>query len=346
MRAEDKLLQLYKRWSGHEAQTIVTLPRSGSARSYYRLSNDSGSAIGTFHSDDAENIAFVTFARHFQRQGLAVPEILHEDLHHRVYLQQDLGDQTLFSLMQKHEEIPDEKCVAYLEQAVRELPVFQTRAHEGLDYSIAYPRKAFDAQSMRWDLNYFKYHFLKFTGFVFNEQKLENDFDEMIKVLDAADRNFFLYRDFQTRNIMIHDEKVWFIDFQGGRMGYPAYDLASLLFDAKANIAPDMRESLLELYIEQLMKHSDIDEQSFRSLYPGFVLIRKLQALGAFGFRGLFEGKTHFLQSIPYALDNFSWILKNYAFPFQFTELRKLLLGMADSTFRRDIEERIKKLGL
>ncbi|MBT5426104.1 MAG: phosphotransferase [Bacteroidetes bacterium] len=344
MKAEGKLLHLYNQWSGHEVRTIVPLPQSGSSRSYFRLTSDQGSAIGAYHTDDAENQAFVYFARHFKNQGLAVPEILAEDLDNQIYLQQDLGDQTLFAQLQDCQEVKDDDCMAYLNQAVDGLPFFQKLAHQNLNYSLAYPRQAFDAQSMRWDLNYFKYHFLKFTGLNFKEQNLENDFDEMIRVLDGAEKNFFLYRDFQTRNIMIHDNKVWFIDFQGVRMGHPAYDLASLLFDAKADIPPNLREVLFERYMVQLKAIPEINADNFRKYYPGFVLIRKLQALGAFGFRGLFEGKTHFLQSIPYALDNFTWILENYSFPFKFPELRRLLKEMANSRFRYDIEERIKKV--
>ncbi len=343
MTAEEKLLTLFTKWSGHVAQTILPLPESGSARQYYRIRHNDLSVVGVHHHDDAENRAFVHFAKHFREQGLSVPEVLVDDLREKVYLQQDLGDQTLFSILQ-HETESSCNCKQYLESAVSLLPEFQVKAHEGLDYGIAYPREAFDSQSMRWDLNYFKYHFLKFTGVVFNEQALENDFDTLIGVLKSAPRNFFMYRDFQTRNIMVHDERVWFIDFQGGRKGHPAYDLASLLFDAKADLSVDLRESLLVSYLSKASQYGHFDIKEFTRLYPGFVLIRKLQALGAFGFRGIFEGKTHFLQSIPFALDNFKWIIENYSFPFHFPELKRILSLLPESSFRLKIEQQIKTI--
>lgn len=344
MEATEYLKTLFKQWSGAETRTIVPLPLSGSARTYYRLSSDTNSALGVYHDDDAENTAFVSFARHFKKLGLPVPEIYLTDLQNKVYLQQDLGDLTLFDLIQQDEEDGTSQSEKYLYQTVEFLPKFQVNGHQGLDYSIAYPRESFDVQSMRWDLNYFKYHFLKFTGIIFNEQKLENDFDEIIRVLDKASRNFFLYRDFQTRNIMIQNNQVWFIDFQGGRKGYPAYDLASLLFDPKADLSHHLRESLLGNYLKGLQSLSDIDIEDFLKLYPGFVLIRKLQAMGAFGFRGIFEKKTHFLQSIPYALDNGKWIMDNYEFPFDIPELRRILKKLPDSAFRKRIENQTMNL--
>lgn len=346
MKATDILKALFVQWSGSEARTIVPLPLSGSARSYYRISNEKYSAIGVYHTDDSENRAFVIFARHFEKLGLPVPEIYLTDLPNKAYLQQDLGDSTLFEMIQHDAENGTSLSEKYLKQTVDLLPHIQVEGHKGIDYSIAYPRESFDMQSMRWDLNYFKYHFLKFTGLDFNEQKLENDFDNIIRVLDSASRDYFLYRDFQTRNIMIADDKVWFIDFQGGRQGYPAYDLASLLFDAKADFTHSVRESLLDQYLQELQGISSINPNDFLKLYPGFVLIRMLQAMGAFGFRGIFEQKTHFIQSIPYALDNGNWIVDNFDFPFEFPELCRILKELPDSAFRNRIEKQILTLPL
>jgi len=344
MKATDFLKTLFLQWSGSEVRTIVPLPLSGSARSYYRLSNEKFSAVGVFHTDSAENNAFVVFARHFIKLGIPVPEIYATDLSNNVYLQQDLGDATLFDMIQQDAEDGTSLSEKYLRQAIDWLPQIQVNGHEGIDYSVAYPRESFDLQSMRWDLNYFKYHFLKFTGLDFNEQKLENDFDEIIRVLDSASREFFLYRDFQTRNIMVTNDQVWFIDFQGGRRGYPAYDLASMLFDAKADFMPELRQSLLDQYLLGLKSLSGINPDDFRFLYPGFVLIRILQAMGAFGFRGIFEQKTHFIQSIPYALDNGKWIAENFDFPFEFPELNRILRELPDSAFRNKIEKQILTL--
>lgn len=344
MTALEKQKRLFEQWSGSQARTIVPLPLSGSARSYFRLSDGTRNAIGVNHTDEGENRAFVSFARHFKSVGLPVPEIYLTDLPSQVYLQEDLGDLTLFELIQSDIEHGRLESLPFLEQTVDWLPLFQVRGHEKLDYSVAYPRESFDIQSMRWDLNYFKYHFLKFTGLNFNEQQLENDFDSIIRVLDAAPRNFFLYRDFQTRNIMISKGRVWFIDFQGGRKGYPAYDIASLLFDAKADLNPQIRQNLLDRYLKVLCSITGMDPNEFMKLYPGFVLIRKLQAMGAFGFRGIFENKTHFLQSIPYALDNGRWIMENYSFPFEIPELGRVLRKLPESGFRKQIEEKLKML--
>ncbi len=346
MKPTENLNTLFKQWSGSEARTIVSLPLSGSARSYFRLSNDAVSAIGVYNDDDAENQAFVSFAEHFAQAGLPVPEVLQVDFKNHVYIQQDLGDLSLFDLMQRESDESKVLCEKYLQETIDLLPEIQVLGHKGLDYSIAYPRESFDAQSMRWDLNYFKYHFLKLSGLNFNEQKLENDFDEIIRVLDAASRDFFLFRDFQTRNIMISEGKVWFIDFQGGRKGFPAYDLASLLFDAKADITHALRQSLLEQYLDGLEALSNLKAADFLLLYPGFVLIRKLQAMGAFGFRGIFEQKTHFIQSIPYALDNGKWIMENFEFPFKIPELDRILKILPNSAFRERIDNQILTLNI
>ncbi len=344
MKAKESLNKLFAQWSGSEVRTIVPLPLSGSARSYYRLSNDNCTAVGVYHTDKDENNAFVSFAEHFKNAGLPVPEVYLTDLQNQVYLQEDLGDSILFDLIQQDADNGTSHSEQYLRQTIDLLPKIQVLGHKGLDYSIAYPRESFDIQSMRWDLNYFKYHFLKFTGLDFNEQKLENDFDEMIRVLNAASKEYFLYRDFQTRNIMVKDEKVWFIDFQGGRRGYPAYDLASLLFDAKADFSPSLRQSLLDQYLDGLKSITDISPADFLKLYPGFVLIRKLQAMGAFGFRGIFEQKTHFIQSIPYALDNGKWIMDNYDFPFELPELSRIMRELPTTAFRDKIEKQIMTL--
>lgn len=340
------LITLFKQWSGESPRTIVPLPLSGSARNYFRIQTAAASAIGVVHADAAENSAFVSFARHFKTAGLPVPEVYLADLDQYAYLQQDLGEVTLFDLLSLEDDPGTGPSHPFLIQAMECLSDFQIRGHQGLDYSKAYPRTAFDKQSMRWDLNYFKYHFLKFTGVVFDEQKLENDFEALIGYLSKAKKDFFLYRDFQTRNIMVSDDRVWFIDFQGGRKGYPAYDVASLLFDAKANLSPSTREELLTHYLKNVPPGSSIREKDFRRFYPAFVLIRKLQAMGAFGFRGIFERKTHFLQSIPYALRNAKWIMENLDFPIRLPELSRILIALPDAPFLEKIEKDIRTLDL
>ena len=341
----DQLGQLYQQWSGTKVKSILPLPQSGSSRTYYRLSSGSDSAIGVFHDDDRENGAFVYFARHFRTMGLPVPEIYLADLNNKIYLQQDLGDTMLFDLTEKVED-PDVRRLLEesLEKAVSLLPHLQVKGHINLDYDKATPRKAFDMQSMMWDLNYFKYHFLKLSGVSFDEQKLEDDFISLAKYLNSAPRNFFLYRDFQSRNIMVQEGKVWFIDFQGGRQGYPAYDLASLLFDAKAGFSPELRSRLYEKFMEQLAGLCKIDRTEFDAFYPCFVLIRKMQAMGAFGFRGLIERKLHFLQSIPPAIENLEWLTNHYKLEINIPELWRVLRMLPQSRFVEKVEQQIKHL--
>ena len=344
MEQQEKLVSLFKQWSGDFPRTIVPLPLSGSARKYYRLANSNSSLIGVYNADQAENHAFIAFARHFKQKGLRVPEVYLTDPETQFYLQEDLGDVILFDLLAE-EAIPGEGASKkYLEQALEHLSAFQMLGHRGLNYDLAYPRKAFDVQSMRWDLNYFKYHFLKFTGIVFDEQKLETDFETLLNWLKKAPRRFFLYRDFQSRHIMIKDDQVWFIDFQGGRKGYPAYDVASLLFDAKANLGEELRNHLEEHYLSFLPPKCTLDKDEFRKYYPGFVLIRKLQAMGAFGFRGIFERKTHFLQSIPYALRNARWLVTHMSFDVDLPELSRVLTILPDTPFLTKIQQEISTL--
>lgn len=336
--------ELFLKWSGTSARTILPLPQSGSSREYYRLSSDACSAIGVYHSDNKENDAFVYFSDHFKKAGLPVPEVYLQDLSRKIYLQQDLGDTMLFDLSEKTDEEARQLMLRSLDQVVYWLPRIQILGHKGLDYSKATPRKAFDKQSMMWDLNYFKYHFLKLAGVGFDEQKLEDDFETLSEFLASASRDFFLFRDFQSRNIMVHKDGVWFIDYQGGRQGYPAYDLASLLFDAKAGFSPELRSELHQKYINHFIELGELDIEEFENYYPGFVLIRKMQAMGAFGFRGIIERKAHFLQSIPPAIENLNWITNNFKLNIHIPELWRVLNELPQSKFVGRIEAQIKSM--
>ena len=307
---------LFKRWCGEQIISINKLPASGSPREYYRITGISSTAIGAINMDHEENIAFLEFSRHFRSLGLAVPEVYLEDLHNHAYLQEDLGDVTLFDYLFKvrvNGKFPDELKEAY-KTVLTELQKFQITGSEKLNYSVCYPRSSFDRQSMQWDLSYFKYYFLKLAHIHFNEQLLEDDYNTLIDFLLAQDTNYFLYRDFQSRNVMLRDGKPYFIDYQGGRRGALQYDVASLLYDSKADLPPEVREELLEHYIKNLEHYPAVDGVRFRDSYYGYVLIRIMQAMGAFGFRGFYEKKTHFLQSIPYALNDLHWILDNVNF--------------------------------
>lgn len=325
------LNDIFQAWSGHKALSIQKLPASGSKREYYRIAGENTTVIGAINEDQAENQAFISFSESFAKLGLAVPKIYSTQLDNHIYLLEDLGDTTLFNYLlqvRNNGEFPEELLEVY-KKVLRELPRFQVDASKKLDYSSCYPRERFDRQSMQWDLSYFKYYFLKLADIPFNEQLLEDDFNTLIDFLQSENCEYFLYRDFQSRNIMLHDKQVYFIDYQGGRKGALQYDVASLLYDAKADIPQAVREELLEHYIDNLKNHIDVNPQQFREYYYGYVLIRIMQAMGAYGFRGFYEKKTHFLQSIPYALQNLEWIIRNIKLPIEIpvlTEVFELLV--------------------
>jgi aminoglycoside/choline kinase family phosphotransferase len=320
------LNDLFHRWCGEDIVSINKLPASGSPREYFRIAGSDTTVIGAINLDREENEAFISFSKHFRSKGLAVPDIYLVDLENHAYLQEDLGEMTLFDYLfkvRKHGGFPGELKEVY-KSVLTELQKFQIDGAQGLDYSVCYPRSSFDRQSMQWDLSYFKYYFLKLAGIPFNEQDLENDYNTLIEYLLAQDANYFLYRDFQSKNVMLRDGRPFFIDYQGGRKGALQYDVASLLYDSKADLPPHVREELLEHYINGLISYPSVDPDRFRTSYYPYVLIRIMQAMGAYGFRGFYEKKTHFLQSIPYALNDLKWILENVSLPIQIPTLLKV----------------------
>jgi aminoglycoside/choline kinase family phosphotransferase len=327
------LIKLFEEWAGEKARSYIALPLSGSYRRYFRIKGRNKSAIGTINSDKKENIAFLEMSRHFFNKGLAVPEIYAEDLDNDIYLQQDLGDTSLYAFLQgmrTGKDFPAE-LVSFYKRTLDGLILFQLQGGEGFDYSKCYPRDAFDRQSMLWDLHYFKYYFLKLARVPFDEQSLEDDFNKLINLLLEADHNYFLYRDFQSRNVMVVEDKPLFIDYQGGRKGALQYDVASLLYDAKADIPDDVRLELLEHYMNKLSEHITYDKKDFVSHYYGYVLIRMMQAMGAYGFRGFYEKKEHFLQSIPYAIENLKHLLDNVTFSVELPALFMALRNITES---------------
>ncbi len=291
------------------------------------------SAIGILYDVREENVAFLEFSRHFRRHGLPVPEIYAEDLSHGAYLEEDLGDTTLFEFLSEHRNganIAPEAVEAY-RKVVAVLPRFQVEAGRDLNYKVCYPRASFDRQSIAWDLNYFKYYFLRLAGIPFNEQALEDDFSRLTKFLLSASRDYFLYRDFQSRNIMLRDGQPFFLDYQGGRKGALQYDIASLLYDAKADLPPELRQQLLDHYLDSLAGFIELDRDAFMQYYYAYVYVRIMQALGAYGFRGFYERKAHFLQSVPYALKNLRWLLHNVELPIALPTLMDAFKSMVAS---------------
>ncbi len=305
----------------------------GSGRKIIRLANEKSSAIGILYGVREENVAFLTFSKHFRRHGLPVPEIYGEDLNQGTYLEEDLGDTTLFEFLSKNRtnEAVAPRVVDAYRKVVAALPRFQVEAGRDLDYSVCYPCGSFDRQSITWDLNYFKYYFLRLAGIPFSESALETDFVRLTEFLLSANCDYFLYRDFQSRNVMLRDGAPYFVDYQGGRKGALQYDIASMLYDAKADLPPELREQLLGHYLDSLNAYFKIDRETFLRHYYAYVYVRIMQALGAYGFRGFYERKAHFLQSVPFALKNLRWLSHNVQLPVELPTLMDAFRNMLGS---------------
>jgi aminoglycoside/choline kinase family phosphotransferase len=318
------IIQLFERWSGEKVVELSPLPESGSYRRYYRIKSENKCVLGAFNTDLKENDAFLYLASHLKKTGNLVPEVFAIDSERGIYLLEDLGNTTLLDYIQLKQTDPSEITTIY-KKVIDAMPGLQVRAAEGLDFSHCYPRAEFEYQSMHWDLNYFKYCFLKPLKISFDEQELEDDFVVFISFLLEAQREFFMFRDFQSRNIMIHNNKIYFIDFQGGRRGPLQYDLASLLFEAKTNLPAKLKHDLLNYYLDVFEKQvKNFNRNEFLKYYCGFVYIRLMQAMGAYGFRGYIERKPLFLQSVPLAALTLEWLLNNTALPVELPALRKV----------------------
>ncbi len=327
---ETQLSALFEEWAGEKTTLILPIAPSGSDRVYYRIKGTSKTAIGTFNPDEKENHAFLVFSKHFKAKGINVPQIYAEGKNSKIYLQEDIGDTALYDLLMKAKGDFSDELLDLYKTVVEQLAFLQINGGEGLDYAVCYPRAFFDEQSMLWDLQSFKYYFVKQVKITFDEQALEKDFNTFVNYLQAADCSHFMFRDFQSRNIMIKDGAPYFIDYQGGRKGALQYDLASLLFQAKANIPHSIRQDLLDYYLDAVAALKDIDRKQFTDFYYGYVLIRCLQVMGTYGFRGLIERKAHFLSSIPFAINNIKWLLANIDLPVDLPELSKVLHAITE----------------
>jgi aminoglycoside/choline kinase family phosphotransferase len=331
----DVLRKLFEQHYGFPPDEVKPLQGQlgGSGRAIVRLRSGGTSAIGILSTAREENVAFIEFSKQFRSHALPVPEIYTQDLSQGAYLEEDLGDTTLFEFLGAHRsgESIDPRAMDAYRKVVAILPRFQVVAGRDLNYKVCYPRSSFDRQSIAWDLNYFKYYFLRLAGVPFNEQSLEHDFDKLTKFLLTANRDYFLYRDFQSRNVMLREGGPFFLDYQGGRKGALQYDIASLLFDGKADLPPAMRQQLLDHYLDCLAGLIDLDRGAFMEHYYAYVYVRILQAMGAYGFRGFYERKAHFLESVPYALKNLRWLAENVKLPIALPALMEALEAIGSS---------------
>ena len=324
------LQSLYLALTEHEPTSTEALTPAGSNRRYYRLSTPGEkSLIGVEGTSVDENRAFISLARHLRAKGLSVPEVKAVSDDMLCYLQEDLGDTSLFALINPALSSESDSTLVHslLREVMRQLPDIQFKGADGFDFSVCYPLPSIDRRSIMWDLNYFKYCFLKSTGIDFSEPALEDDFEHLCDVLLREPCDTLMYRDFQSRNVMVHDGKPYFIDFQGARRGPVQYDVASFLWQARACFSDALKEELIDVYLQALQPWRQTDGNTFRHTLHYFVLFRQLQVLGAYGFRGKVEGKAHFLQSIPFAIGALRHELEQHSFA-EIPYLQQLLTQM------------------
>jgi aminoglycoside/choline kinase family phosphotransferase len=304
----DKIQELFASFSKAAITAIDKLPQAGSERHYFRIHTADKTFIATYGANIKENDSFIYFSKHFKKRNLQVPEIFCISAEKDTYIQEDFGDISLLNKLEENGFAP--AAYELYKESLQQLALLQVKGHEGLDYKKCLTNTSFGKQAIMADLLYFKYYFLDALRQPYDKQKLIDDFEALSNYLSHTEYKYFMFRDFQSRNIMVTpDDEVHFIDYQGGMKGAPQYDVASLLWQAKANLPDEWKQHLLEDYMDAFEKvvEEPIDKDIFRSQYNGYVLIRLLQVLGAYGFRGLFERKAHFLTSIPLALQNLKW---------------------------------------
>lgn len=342
----DQLISLFTNVTNKSNPQVEALPTSGSNRKYYRLKQNNISLIGVNGESVEENNAFIYLAQHFYQNDLNVPKVIAVSEDKMSYLQQDLGDSILFDLIKggRLTGVFSREEKELLHKTISKLAEFQVKGANNLNFDNCYPLPEFNRRSVLWDLNYFKYNFLKTTGLEFSEDQLENDFEKLAEALLKDKSDTFMYRDFQSRNVIILDDEPYFIDFQGGRKGPVYYDVASFLWQAKANFTPDLRVELIQTYITSLKKFIDVDVSVFMQNLRQYILFRTLQVLGAYGFRGYFEKKPHFIQSVPFALNNLSELLEDRfdEYPYLDSLLRKMVnLKQFIDTQKRELKVRV-----
>ena len=318
--------ELYKEWKGEEHKQLDVLPQSGSERRYFRLFDAEHSVIGTYGANIKENETFIYFSKHFRKKDLPVANILAVNDTVTAYLQEDFGDRSLLNILEE-KKFADEVYFLF-KKSLEALAELHVRGDEGLNYNLCLTNTEFGKQAIMADLLYFKYYFLDALRRPYDKQKLIDDFEALSTYLTRTEYKYFMFRDFQSRNIFVKDDNsIHFIDYQGGMKGAPQYDVASMLWQARANLPDEWKENLLVDYMNAFENiiGSSLERNIFRSQYNGYVLIRLLQVLGAYGFRGLFERKAQFLTSIPLALRNLKWFFENQSFGIAVPEFAKVL---------------------
>jgi len=309
----DSLESLFEHYTGQKIEERYELTSSGSHRRYFRLKGGNLSIIGVIGTCFEENKAFCELDKHFRNKGIKVPKVLAISADGMSYIQEDLGDDQLYKIISQGRETGSYSSYEsrLLCSAMEKLPKIQFKGAEGVDFNVCYPEAEFNERMVMFDLNYFKYCFLKATGLEFNEVTLQKDFEKLKDDLLEDIGNTFMYRDFQARNVMIKDGEPYFIDFQGGRRGPIYYDVASFVWQARSRYPEELKEEMVSTYLRALKGYVEVDESHFRERLRLFILFRTLQVLGAYGFRGYFEKKPHFMASVPFAIDNLRRLLSS-----------------------------------
>ena len=327
----DSLLRVAEKFLGAKPE-IKPLVGAGSNRKYYRIFHDNSTYIGVVGESIAENEAFIYLAEHLLGKGKRVPKVLAVSDDRLAYIQTDLGDISLYDLLMDGSSSTDELMTKVVEDLVK----IEIEGVKGIDPSRFYSIQQMDKRSILWDLNYFKYSFLKCTSVQFDELLLEDSFENMANYLCSLDSNFLLYRDFQSRNMMVNNDNPYYIDFQGARLGPLGYDIVSFLYQAKANFSDDVRKKYLNHYYETLRSYG-VDTAQVEASINTFILFRTLQVLGTYGFRGFFEKKVHFLQSIAPALRNLRAVISK-EYPFEGGYLMEVCKRLADQACKYEVE--------
>ena len=322
---EDSIKKFFATFSRQPIDRIEKLPQSGGDRQYFRIFIGDNSYIAAYNINEKENRAFIYFTQHFKSLNFPVPAVYAVSDDFLMYLQEDLGTESLSDILDKEGHSP--RVFALFKKSLKNLARLQIEGNKKLDYAQCLTAREFGQEAILSDLLYFKYYFLDTLGLPYDKQALLREFDALSIYLSQARYKYFMFRDFQSRNIMVKNEEVFFIDYQGGMQGALQYDVASLLWQAKANLSAEWKDDLLKYYIAEVneLLETPVNTSVFSNQYQGYVLIRLLQVLGAYGFRGLFERKAHFLSSIPLALNNLKWFVHNYALDIDLPEFDKIL---------------------
>ena len=322
---QTQISELFYRYANIQPERIENIPQSGSDRMYYRIYSAKGSYIATYNLNIKENNTFLYFSKHFSSLQLPVPKVLYINNAQTIYIQEDVGNDSLLYTLEQQGYT--DNVYQLFQQSLKQLARLQINGDEGLDYNACLTAKEFGRQAIMSDLLYFKYYFLDTLKLPYDKQAMLDDFEALSMYLSKTAYKYFMFRDFQSRNILVKDNTVHFIDFQGGMKGALQYDVASLLWQAKAALSEEWKNSLLHYYIDEAdqLLSQPIDRPTFINQYNGYVLIRLLQVLGAYGFRGLFERKAHFLASIPLTLRNLQWFVVHERIGINLPEFDRML---------------------